>query len=40
MTKIFISWSKAKSRDLAFELKSLLEKMAPDIIAIFSSYNC
>lgn len=36
MTKIFISWSKAKSRDLAFELKSLLEKMAPDINVFLS----
>ena len=38
MSKIFISWSKEKSRDLAIEIKSLLESLDPHS-KVFMSEN-
>lgn len=39
MLNIFISWSKAKSRDFAFEVKKLLESMNPQLNVFMSEEN-
>lgn len=39
MSNIFISWSKAKSRDFAFEVKKLLESMDPHLNVFMSEDN-
>lgn len=39
MSNIFISWSKAKSRDFAIEVKKLLESMNPQLSVFMSEEN-
>jgi nucleoside 2-deoxyribosyltransferase len=39
MSNIFISWSKAKSRDFAIEVKNLLESMNPQLSVFMSEEN-
>lgn len=39
MSNIFISWSKAKSRDLAIETKNLLESLDPHVNVFMSEEN-
>ena len=39
MSNIFISWSKAKSRDFAIEVKKLLESMNPHLSVFMSEEN-
>ena len=39
MSNIFISWSKAKSRDFAIETKNLLESLDPHVNVFMSEEN-
>lgn len=39
MSNVFISWSKAKSRDLAIEVKKLIESLNPSINVFMSEEN-
>ena len=39
MSNIFISWSKAKSRDFAIEVKNLLESLNPQLNVFMSEEN-